>query len=325
MKKLLLLLLLFNVISAKAQDVIFSQSFLVPETLSSSFTGALNHPKVGTLHRSQWTNSGVKINSNYVYYDTWFERYNSGLGVTILNHQEVNSNYNYNQLNLNYSIAFKISDDWYFRPSISAGFGIKSFGFQNLLLEDQIDISNNLINDSSFDPLTFQNKRTFFDFNSSILFHNKDSWIGITLRHLNKPNISLTDNDNIPLDVFMSIHAKYYVPIFERGYSWLASQSKIYLLSNFMMQGVSDRLDVGMQYVFDDMFSFGIIAGTNPIRKSDIMQLFSSINSFVGIKWKSFRFGYSYDFNTSKFINIGGIHEFSIGYDFNINIRGFFM
>lgn len=324
MKKLLVLVFILNFISTKAQDVIFSQSFLVPETLSSSFTGALKHPKVGTLHRSQLTNSGVKINTNYVYYDTWFDSFNSGLGVTFLNHQEVNSNYNFNQLNLNYSIAFQISNEWFFTPSISVGMGIKSFGFQNLILEDQINITDFAIG-SSMDPLIFQNKRTFFDFNSSILFHNDNSWFGLTLRHLNRPNISLTDNNNVPLDIFMSIHAKYYFPIFERGYSWLASQSKFYFLSNFMMQGVSSRLDLGMQYTFEDTLSFGIIAGTNPINKNDNRQFFSSINSFVGIKWKSFRFGYSYDFNTSKFINIGGVHEFSIGYDFNINIRGFFM
>jgi type IX secretion system PorP/SprF family membrane protein len=233
MKKLILLLLTLNFISTKAQDVIFSQSFLAPETLNSSFTGILNHPKVGSLHKSQFTDYGVKINTHYAYYDTWFDRFNTGIGVAILNHQEVNSNYNYSQLNFNYSLAFKISEDWYFRPSISTGIGIKSFGFQNLLLEDQINISNNSI-DSSSDPLMFQNKRTFFDFNSSILFHNEDSWFGVTLRHLNKPNISLTNNDNMPLDIFMSIHAKYYFPIFESGYSWLAAQSKFYILSNFI-------------------------------------------------------------------------------------------
>ena len=324
MKKLLLILIC-NVFTAKAQDVIFSQGFLVPETISSSFSGATGQPKTGTLHRSQWTNYGVKINSNYVYYDTWFDRYNSGLGATFLNHQETNSNYSFNQINLNYVIAFQISDDWYFRPSISVGFGMKSFGFQNLLLEDQINISSSTINNSSIDPLTLQSKRTFFDFSSSILFNNENSWIGITLRHLNTPNISLTANGNAPLDVFLSIHTKYYLPILERGYSWFSSQSKIYLLSNFMMQGVSSRFDIGMQYIFDDKFSFGMVAGTNPISKSDKKQLFSSINSFVGIKWQSFRFGYSYDFNTTKFINTGGIHEFSIGYDFGSNIRGFFM
>jgi len=324
MKKLILIILALNYISTKAQDVVFLQSFLVPETLSSSFTGILKHPKMGSLHKSQFTNSGIKINTHYAYYDTWFDRFNSGIGVTVLNHQEVNSNYNYSQLNINYSLALQISKDWYFRPSISTGIGIKSFGFQNLILEDQINISDFSIGSSS-DPLKFQNKVTFFDFNSSILFHNEDSWFGITLRHLNKPNISLVDNDNIPLDIFMSIHAKYYFPIFENGYSTIATKSKLYFLSNFMMQGVSSRLDLGIQYIFDDTFSFGINAGTNPVNKSDKRQLFSSINSFVGVKWKSFRFGYSYDFNTSRFINIGGSHEFSIGYDFNIDIRGFFM
>ena len=320
MKKIIILFL-FTVGVTNAQDVIFSQNFLVPETLSSSFTGATKSSKVGTLHRSQWRNYGLKINSNYVYFDTWFEGYSSGLGFSFINHEESGSNYNFNQLNLNYSMAFQISDTWFFRPSISAGYGMKSYGFQNLLLEDQINVNSNIINTSSIDPVLLQNRRSFFDFSSSILFNNDDSWIGITLRHLNKPNISLTANGNVPLDVFLSIHTRYYLPILENNQTWFTNLSKIYFLSNFMMQGSANRLDIGMQYIFDDKFSFGIVAATNPFKNVDENPLVSSISSFVGIKWQGFRFGYSYDFNTSKIINTGGIHEFSVGYDFEINIR----
>lgn len=323
--RILILFFFFNIINTKAQDVIFSQSFLVPETLSSSFTGATGYPKTGVLHRSQMTSYGVRIRSNYVYYDTWFDKYKSGLGVSILNQQETNTNYNFNQLNLNYSNSFKLSSKWYFRPSISVGYGMKSFGFQNLLLEDQIDITNSIIDLPTGDPLTFRNKLSFFDFSSSILFNNDYTWIGVTLKHLNTPNISLTSNENVPLDIFLSVHLKYNLPILLGKSAWFTSQSEIYLLSNFMMQGISNRLDVGVQYIFDNKFSFGIIAGSNPFRKSKQAARISTINSFIGVKWENFRFGYSYDFNTTKLINSGGVHEFSIGYDFNLNIRGFFM
>ena len=324
MKKLLLLLLIINFVNTKAQDVIFSQSFLVPETLSSSFTGATGYAKTGVLRRSQKTNYGGNVNSNYGYYDTWFDRYNSGLGISILNQQETNSSYSFNQLNLNYSIVFKLSKEWFFRPSISVGYGMKSFGFQNLLLGDQIDIATGIIGLTS-DPLAFGNKRSFFDFSSSILFNNDYTWIGVTLKHLNKPNISLTSNDNVPLDIFLSVHMKYNLPFIIGNSPWFTSQSEIYLLSNFMMQGISNRLDIGLQYIFDNKISFGLVSGLSPFRKLKETPLVSTINSFVGVKWKNFRFGYSYDLNTTKLLNNGGIHEFSIAYDFNLNIRGFFM
>jgi type IX secretion system PorP/SprF family membrane protein len=321
MKKAILLLIIFTSLTSYTQDVIFSQAFLVPETLNSSFTGAIRSTKVGSVFRSQWRNSGFKTNSNYAFFDTWFEGYKSGLGISFLNQNESASSYTFNQINLNFSMAFQISDTWYFRPSISAGFGMKNYGFQNILLEDQINLNNNTINTSTLDPLLLRDQRNFFDFNSSILFNNDDTWVGITVKHLNKPNISLTENGNVPLDVFWSIHTKYYLPILENNRTSFANKSKVYLLSNFMKQGSFNRLDIGAQYVFVDQFSLGITAATTPIKNNENNSIISSVSTFAGLRWQGFRFGYSYDINTTELVNTGGIHEFSISYDFEINIR----
>jgi len=321
MKKLLITLLFLVSIKVTAQDVIFSQNFLIPETLNSSFTGAIRSSKIGSIHRSQWRNSGFKTTTNYVYFDTWLEGYKTGLGVTFLNQTESASSYTFNQVNLNYSMPFQINNTWFFRPSISAGFGIKNYGFQNLLLEDQINLNSTSIFMNTTDPALLMEKRTFFDFSSSILFNNEDSWVGLTLKHLNKPNISLTEDGNIPLDIFISVHSKFLIPFFDNYRSDFFGLSKLYLLTNFMMQGKYNRLDLGAQYIIDDQFSLGILASTIPMKNTDETTLISSITTFAGIKWMGFRFGYSYDMNTTKLLNTGGIHEFSVSYDFNINIR----
>ncbi|ARV15351.1 PorP/SprF family type IX secretion system membrane protein [Polaribacter sp. SA4-12] len=321
MKKIILLFFVFTSLASYSQDVIFSQAFLVPETLSSSFTGAIRSTKVGSVFRSQWRNSAFKTTSNYAFFDTWFEGYKTGLGVSFLNQTETPTSYTFNQVNLNFAMAFQISDTWFFRPSISAGFGMKNYGFQNILLEDQINLNNNSINTSTLDPLLLKSQRNFFDFNSSILFNNEDTWIGLTVKHLNKPNISLTENGNVPLEVFWSVHAKYYLPFLENNRTWFASKSKVYILSNFMKQGSFNRLDIGAQYVFEDQFSFGLTAATSPIKNNENNSLISSISTFAGFRWQGFRFGYSYDFSTTKLLNTGGIHEFSVSYDFDINIR----
>ena len=321
MKNILIIVFIVFSIKVTAQDVIFSQNFLVPETLNTSFTGAIRSSKIGSIHRSQWRNSGFKTNSSFVYFDTWFEGYKTGVGISILNHTESTSTYTFNQVNLNYSMAFQISDTWFFRPSISAGFGMKNYGFQNLLLEDQINLNNGSVNTSTLDPLLLREQRNFFDFNASILFNNEDSWVGLTLKHLNKPNISLTENGNVPLDIFISAHSKVLIPIFNNYRNDFYGMSKLYLLTNFMMQGNFNRLDIGSQYIVDDKFSIGILVSTNPIKNTERSSLISSVSTFAGVKWLGFRFGYSYDMNTTKLLNTGGIHEFSISYDFNINTR----
>ena len=318
---LILFFLVVSVHSVSSQDVIFSQNFLVPETLNTSFTGALRSSKMGTVHRSQWRNSNFKTNSSFVFFDTWFEEYKTGLGISFLNQTESASTYTFNQLNINYSMAFQISDSWYFRPSISVGFGMKNYGFQNLLLEDQINVNSGIINTSTIDPLLLQSRRNFFDFSSSVLFNNDDSWIGLTIKHLNKPNISLTANGNVPLDIFISAHSNILIPVFNNYRNDFFGMSKLFLITNFMLQGQFNRLDLGTQYVIDDRFPLGILASTSPIKNTDQGSLISSVTAFAGIRLNGFRFGYSYDVNTTQLLHTGGIHEFSISYDFIVNIR----
>ena len=319
MKNILSLLLFLAFFKSYSQDVIFSQNFLVPETLNSSFTGAIRSTKVGSVFKSQWRNSSLKTSSNFAFADTWLEGYKTGIGVSFLNQKESGSGYTFNQVNFNFAMAFEIGNSWFFRPSISTGFGMKNYGFQNLLLEDQINLNNSSINTSSIDPILLNSQRSFFDFSSSVIFNNQDSWFGLTLRHLNKPNISLTEGGNVPLDIFMSVHAKYNLPVFRNYRTWLGSKSKAYILGNYMNQRTYSRMDYGLQYVFDDKFSIGVTMFTVPDNSTN--SLTSSLSTFFGLRAKGYRFGYSYDINTSQLISSGGVHEFSISYDFDINIR----
>lgn len=319
MKNIISLLFFLAFFQSYSQDVIFSQNFLVPETLNSSFTGAIRSTKVGSVFKSQWRNSSLKTSSNFAFVDTWLEGYKTGIGISFLNQKESGSGYTFNQVSFNFAMKFEIGNSWFFRPSISSGFGMKSYGFQNLLLEDQINLNSNTTNTSSIDPILLNSQKSFFDFSSSVIFNKKDSWFGLTLRHLNKPNISLTEGGNIPLDIFMSIHAKYNLPVFQNYGTWLGSKSKIYVLANYMNQRTYGRLDLGLQYVFDDKFSLGMTMFTVPDKS--INSLTSFLSTFIGLRAKGYRFGYSYDINTSKSISLGGVHEFSISYDFDINIR----
>ena len=281
MKKYLILILFFYCEFSIAQDVIFSQNFLVPETLNTSFTGTTRGTKTGAVFRSQWRSSALKVSSNFAFADTWFEGFKSGIGISVLNQKESGSSYTFNQINL----------------------------------------GNSFLNTATIDPSVLKSQRSFFDISSSILFNNEDSWLGVTVRHLNKPNISLTEAGNIPLDVFFSAHGKYYLPVLNNIRTWLADKSKIYVLSNYMKQGPYNRFDAGLQYVFDDQISMGLTMASTSAKNTDNSKPVNSFSTFTGVHWQGYRFGYSYDFNTSELINTGGIHEFSISYDFNVNIR----
>ena len=64
--------ILFTILSClfigevKAQDPIFTQYFLIPETLNPGFSGFLETTYAGIIHRSQWPDLDLKIDTNKV-------------------------------------------------------------------------------------------------------------------------------------------------------------------------------------------------------------------------------------------------------------------
>jgi len=318
MKLLFKLFLLINIGCVYSQDPIFTQFFMVPETLSSSFTGSNETTNAGIIHRTQWPGIDFSINTQYAFVNNWFEEINSGVGISILNHKETKTRYNFTQANLNYCYPIQITDEWFFRPSITFGFGTKDFGFNNLLLQDQINIFQGIINPTSIDPIRLNDSLNFFDFGASFLFNNENTWFGVTFKHLNRPKISLEYLGNNSLDIFFSAHASFKLQLNNSYYNRYYDEEGLYLITNFMAQGPYNRLDIGSQYVVDK-FSFALLAATNPFRASNNSHFLTSINANVGFKWENWKFGYAYDFNMSRIGPTGGVYELSITIDFGNN------
>lgn len=310
MRKILLYITIFVNLPALAQDPIHTQFFMIPETLSSSFTGAKQSTRAGIIHRTQWPGLNFSINTQFAFVDNWFEEINSGVGISVLNHKETTTRYNFTQVNLNYAYQFPISESWNVRPSISVGYGAKDFGFQNLVLEDQVNIFSGIINVNSIDPINLNESIRFLDFSASVLFNSDNSWVGFTVKHLNKPNISMEMEGQDDLEMFMSLHSSLYIPFGD-----YRSDNKLFVLANGMMQGAYNRFDLGAKYEMDS-FLFGLLAATNPIKTDSNSHFLTSINAFVGMDWEGFRFGYSYDFNVTEIGRTGGVYELSVSYDF---------
>lgn len=310
MKYILIVFLFFVSKVTTAQDPIFTQFFMVPETLNSSFTGAKKSTRAGIIHRTQWPGLNFSINTQYAFIDNWFEEIDSGLGISILNQKETTTRYNFSQINFNYAYELQLSYDWFFRPSLSFGLGLKDFGFQNLLLEDQINLYQGTINPTSMDPANLSDTRLFYDIGTSFLFYNDDSWVGLSLQHLNQPNISMTFEGEQALDIFVSLHSSYKI---KKRYR--RSRLEVYALLNAMIQGKYNRMDMGTKIQYDS-FYFGVLGATNPVSTDPQSHFLTSINGFFGFEWKGFKLGYSYDFNTTDIGRTGGVYELFIFYNF---------
>jgi type IX secretion system PorP/SprF family membrane protein len=309
-----LLLTSLYTMEVKAQDPIFTQYFLVPESLNPAFTGTLITGYTGLIHRSQWPNENRRIDTEYAFINAPVgpER-NMGLGLTILNQREVFTNYNYIQVNGVYSYNVNLNNDWRLRLGLEAGYGNKNFNFSSLVFEDQINSNDGTINGGSVDPsiLNANDKINFLDISSGILLYNDKAWFGASLKHLNQPNIAFTANSNVPLEMFLSIHSGYSLSLDDVQLNLFPDQSNLLLTANYIRQAQYNRLDFGTAIEFEPLI-LGVIAATNPEPKSNNSQLFTSVNLFGSIQLDRFVLGYSYDINTSKIGNTRGVHELSL-------------
>lgn len=312
LKKVLFLVLALISLNDYAQDPIFTQYSLIPETLNPAFTGFQYNWRAGIIHRRQWPDGNRVIDTDYGFLNKMVGEH-SGIGMTFLNDREAFTNYNYAQVNMAYSYKVEIDYDWNFRPALEVGYGQKSFNFHNLLLEDQINTSTGAISNSSIDQgvLNAKSQVHFIDISAGFVIDNQDGWFGASIKHLNRPDISFTGYANVPLDMFLSIHGGYSFEIENTPSNIIPENTKLLITGNYMRQSQFNRLDFGSALKFESLI-VGATAVTNPERRSANSHFLTSVNPYISVFFDNFNIGYSYDISTSKIGHTQGIHEISL-------------
>jgi type IX secretion system PorP/SprF family membrane protein len=311
-KKPVLLLTLFISVSIFAQDPVFTQFYAVPTLTNPAFSGSKRNTRLVLGYRNQWMSSqSSNLSTFYISADKFVESINSGVGISILNQNEPLTNYNFTLINASYSFHLKLTDTWTFFPGISFGYGLKQYNFSNLILGDQIDINTGTISAGSNDPFLNNEKVQFFDISAGGVFYRENSWIGISVKHLTKPDISFSVDENFPLEIFLSIHG---------GYKWSLNPNEffpedtfLFLTFNYMKQSVYNRFDFGTELQISK-FSIGVLASSAVQRIANEAETFISINPIMGLEFEKFKLGVSYDFPLGNYSFIEGIGEITFQY-----------
>jgi len=307
-----ILLFAITTIKVSAQDPIFTEYYLVPETTNPGFTGFQNTWHAGLLHRRQWPDGNRRLDTDYAFVNNMVTD-KAAIGMTVMNHHEEFTNYNYLQLNGVYSYYIALNSNWGVTPGIEVGYGRKNYNFGNLLLEDQIDINTGEVNRPSIDPgvLNYSNKIDFMDVSAGVVLNSEKAWVALAVKHLTRPDIAFTENGNVPLDMLLNINGGYYFELDDAPASFLPEDCRVLVTGNYMRQSQYNRLDLGAAFEVG-FFTIGALAATNPERKSRGGHFLTSINPVVNFSLGEFSFGYSYDISTSKLGRTQGVHELSL-------------
>jgi len=138
-------------------------------------------------------------------------------------------------------------------------------------------------------------------------------WIGVSVDHLTKPNISFTDGIN-RLPTKYTLFGGYRIYKIERLIS--TKRQSVTISGIYRHQGNSDQLDLGVYWSYTPII-LGVWYRDLPFIKDYSRR--DAIALLLGYKFKGLSVGYSYDFTVSKLItNTGGAHEISLIYKFEI-------
>lgn len=315
-----LLLLIFIVQKAVAQDPEFSQYYASPLYLNPAFSGTASDHRLITNYRNQWPNITNGFVTYAFSYDYNMENLNSGLGVLVVADKAGTANLKSNTFNFQYAYKVRLREKWMLSSGLNFGVGSRNIDFSKLVFGDQLAFDRNGQATSDDPALSNLQSTTYFDLGAGFLTYNKKFWLGFSAAHLNRPNRSLLGQD-AAIPVKTSFHGGVRIPlyhgVFKRDRIAAIAPSFVY-----KHQGRFDQLDIG-SYFFYDPVVIGLWYRGIPITqkgKDNIIQ--DAIVVILGFQLTHFELTYSYDVTISKLGPIsGGAHEIALKLKLNTSLH----
>lgn len=306
-------LLSLVVLRLNAQDLQFTQFYAAPQFLNPAFTGLTYEHRFSANYRNQWPGIKRAFTTYMAAYDYNISSLNSGVGFFALQDKAGTSNLVTTQFGGNFAYRFKIDKYSEIRAGISVTSAQKKIDNTSLIFNDQL-LSGQSV---SQDALSAQSVN-YIDLGAGALFNTTHFWLGSNIKHLNKPNVSLTGNTTI-LPIYASIHGGYRFIISTQASGKTKLQEFISASFNLRTQEKYSQLDIGAYY-FKKTITLGLWYRGLPLKNyKPGYPTRETLAALVGIEIpdKNFRVGYSYDLTISRLgiNNTQGAHEVSMVYE----------
>ena len=309
-EKLLLWTAVLGFAEMSAQDAVFSQFYAAPVQINPAFAGSTVAPRVALNYRDQWHNIPNAYATFAVSYDQFFEKANSGIGLTLMNDRQGDGILSKNSAHVTYSYRLQTRKNLTLKLGVEAGGAQSSLDWGRLVFLDMIDPVNGISGATSQEipPASFT--KNYLDFGAGLVAYNRKFYAGISLKHLNSPNVSFLNknaNINTGLPTRLTLNAGYEFVLEENRKNQSVTYVSPYIL--LLSQGPYRMLNVGAQAGINGFF--GGIGFRHAFRNSDAV-----VVNF-GVKKGIFKVGYSHDTAINGLPNSWGAHELSLLLNFD--------
>jgi type IX secretion system PorP/SprF family membrane protein len=276
--------------------------------LNPAFTGSGIGPRLAFNYRQQW----VAIPGNYKQfaftYDhpVYFLGSDQGVGISFQSDVAGEGNLTRLDVALNYAYEINLNDEHFIRIGLAGGIQQASIDFLKLRFPDQIDPRDGFIFTTQ-EPLPYRSVIRP-DFHAGVTYYNEYAFVGLTVNHIIEPSqrfydFPLENSEDALLPRKYTLTGGVRIPIGNYNDPDALNITPAFLLK---MQGEFFQIDAGAYLTIDPMV-FGLW-----YRHQD------AVIGLVGFQKGFFRFGYSFDYTTSRLTQgiSGGSHEVSVVLEF---------
>lgn len=327
MRYLGLLAALLLVFSAKAQDPQFSQFYASSQYLNPAYAGSSLQGSAGVTYRNQWPSIEASFVTMVAFLDYYIEDANSGIGVLLTYDRQGIAGIRSTQVGLQYAYQLYITDWLTFRPGFQASFNNGHVNFSDLVFPDQIDPVTGDVTGVPTENLGAGLSKNYIDLAAGGLLFSTNSWIGVSVHHLNTPNYALVgDGAQTNLSRKLSVHGGYKFNlgsgVIGQGLFSRPQERSLTPTFQYKKQDVFEQLDLGLYLTLEP-----IILGTwyrgLPYKKVEEFSNNDAMVFLIGFikkgKDDQLNIGYSYDLTISELgAASGGAHEFTLVYSWPV-------
>ncbi|MDB9964383.1 type IX secretion system membrane protein PorP/SprF [Vicingaceae bacterium] len=292
-----------------AQDAQFSQFFAAPLIINPALTGNTIQDRFSLNYRNQWPAiSKGKTFATYAFsYEHNFDVYNSSVGALVYQDKAGLTGLTTTNALLSYAYKIKVTRRFYFKPALQLGLVNRNIDFGELVFNDQLQTGAS----TSSAALNYTGRSKFsMDINTGIIGYSENYWIGLSIHHLNRPDISLVGNGAM-LEQKFSVQGGLTIPLEKTTNNLIVS--KVMIAANYKRQEAREQLDIGAYYNHSP-FIIGVWYRGIPFKKVEPIFVNSDALILVlGYKMNKISIGYSYDVTISELSSAssGGAHEIS--------------
>ena len=299
-------------LQAHAQDPQFSQWFAAAQYLNPALTGNTHQDRIALNYRLQWPSVRPGYETFMAAYDHRFSTVNAGMGGMVLRDKAGTSGLTSTTVGLSYSYEARINYRRAIRGGLRIGYTMRGVDPSGYLFADQVVRDNAA---QTIEPNLIQ-QVNYLDLAGGFMYYSEKFWAGVSMNHLNRPNMSLMVDGEARLQARTSVNVGYRFGIDGRHIS--KSETRMTIATHYKMQGKWDQLDLGW-YIDHGQLTGGLWYRGLPIAKA-YKQGYGNNDAVVvmmGYQTESqLRFVYSYDVTISKLTyKSGGSHEISLIYE----------